>query len=460
MTKGASAIGPEMRKLSAYMAGALGRRLPATVVEKAKHHILDTLAAMVSGSRLRPGKGALKYVMTLGGTREACVVGSTLVTNAPNAALANGIAAHADETDDSHAAAFVHPGSAIVPAALAAAEKAGADGQGFLRAVVLGYDVGCRLTRALDVKAFSRTSRSTHGFGGTFGAGAAAGALFGLKAPSMRHLLSYLAQSAAGCRAQTRDPDHMEKGYDFAGRSAHLGVLTAGMVASGFTGVDDVFTGRNNFFEAYSPDPHLDALIDGLGRRFEIVETAIKKWSVGSSIQAPLDSLAYLLETYDLTADDISEVNVHITPGSAKTVDNADLADINVHHLVALMIADGGVTFASCHDWRRVRDPKVKAVRKRVRLVPDPSLPDSRDARQAIVLIATRDGRRLSRRTDAVRGTPANPASRAEVTAKARDLMGGILGARRTDRLIDTVLSIETVGDIRRLRPLLRPATP
>jgi 2-methylcitrate dehydratase PrpD len=448
------------RLLSEYMATALRRRLPAPVVEKAKHHILDTLAAMVSGSRLAPGKGALKYVATLGGTREACVVGSSLVTNTPNAALANGISAHADETDDSHAAAFVHPGAAIVPAALAAAEKTGADGQRFLRAVTLGYDVGCRLTRALDVKAFSRASRSTHGFGGTFGAGAAAGALFGLKAPSMRHLLSYLAQSAAGCRAQTRDPGHMEKGYDFAGRSAHLGVLTAGMVASGFTGVDDVFSGRNNFFEAFSSDPHPDALIHGLGKRFEIVETAIKKWSVGSSIQAPLDSLSYLLETHDLSANDIVSVDVHLTPGSAKTVDNADLADINVHHLVALMIADGGVTFASCHDWRRVRDPQVTAIRKRVRLIPDASLPDSRDSRQAIVAIVTRDGRRLVRRTDAVRGTPANPASRAEVTAKARDLMGKILGARRTGRLIDIVMSIDNIDDVKQLRPLLRPPTP
>ncbi len=451
-------IGRPTRVLSAYMAAALGRRLPARVVEKAKHHILDTLAAMVSGSRLRPGRGAVRYVATLGGTREACVVGSTIVTNAPNAALANGIAAHADETDDSHAAAFVHPGSAIVPSALAVAEKTRADGERFLRAVVLGYDVGCRLTRALDVKSFSRAARSTHGFGGTFGAGAAAGALLGLKAPSMRHLLSYLAQSAAGCRAQTRDPDHMEKGYDFAGRSAHLGVLTAGMVASGFTGVDDVFSGRNNFFEAYSPDPHPEALIDGLGKRFEIVETAIKKWSVGSSIQAPLDSLVYLLETHGLKADDIAGVDVHIAPGSAKTVDNADLADINVQHLVALMIADGGVTFASCHDPKRVSDPRVRAIRKRIRLVPDASLPDSRDARQAIVAIVTRDGHHLTRRTDAVRGTPTNPASRMEVVAKARDLMSGILGTRRTGRLIDAVLSIEGIDDMTRLRPLLRPA--
>ena len=92
-------------------------------------------------------------------------------------------------------------------------------------------------------------------------------------------------------------------------------------------------------------------------------------------------------------------------------------------------------------------------------MIPDASLPDSRDSRQAIVAIVTRDGRRLVRRTDAVRGTPANPASRAEVTAKARDLMGKILGARRADRLIDVIMSIENIDDVKQLRPLLRPPT-
>ena len=93
-----------MRKLSAYIAGALGRPLPRAVAERAKLHLLDTLAAMVSGSLLLPGRRAGAYVKTLGGTREASVAGTRLVTTAVNAALANGIFAHADETDDAETA--------------------------------------------------------------------------------------------------------------------------------------------------------------------------------------------------------------------------------------------------------------------------------------------------------------------------------------------------------------------
>jgi len=145
-----------MRQLSAYIAQALHQPLPSPVVEKTKHHLLDTIAAMLSGSRLLPGKKAISFVRSLGGAKEACVTGSRIVTTAANAALANGMLAHADETDDSHAASLTHPGCGIVPAALAMAERERRNGTALLRAVALGYDVGCRLTlsrrRAFDAQ--------------------------------------------------------------------------------------------------------------------------------------------------------------------------------------------------------------------------------------------------------------------------------------------------------------------
>ena len=106
-------ISPLMRQVAEYIAGALKRPLPQEVAEKTKHHVLDTIAAMVSGSRLLPGKKAIAYVKTLGGAKEACVIGSRLITTAQHAALANGMLGHADETDDSHAPSLCHPGCAI-----------------------------------------------------------------------------------------------------------------------------------------------------------------------------------------------------------------------------------------------------------------------------------------------------------------------------------------------------------
>src|SRR5262245_19142437 len=136
-----SEISPLMREVSPYIAGAAKRPLPEAVVDKTKHHVLDILAAMVSGSRLLPGRRAIAYAKALGGAKEACVIGSSLVTSAQHAALANGMLGHADETDDSHAPSLCHPGCAIVPAALAMAEREERNGTPLLRAVALGYAI-------------------------------------------------------------------------------------------------------------------------------------------------------------------------------------------------------------------------------------------------------------------------------------------------------------------------------
>src|SRR5690242_241390 len=116
-------ISEPTRQLSAYIAGGREHALPPEVIEKARHHILDTLAAMISGARLPPGRLAVAYISTLGGAREASVIGARLLTSTIHAALCNGMLAHSDETDDSHAPSRTHPGCAVIPAALAAAES-------------------------------------------------------------------------------------------------------------------------------------------------------------------------------------------------------------------------------------------------------------------------------------------------------------------------------------------------
>src|SRR5258705_2533299 len=227
-------ISAPMRQLSEYIAGALAQPLPGAVVEKARHHILDTLAAMVSGTGLKPGRLAISYAETQGGAPEASVVGTRLRTSAVNAALANGMLAHADETDDSHAPSRTHPGCAVVPAALAIAERQRASGEAFLRAVVLGYDVCARVNLALGPDALAAASHATHSIGGTFGAGAAAGALLGLDAVQVRHLLSYCAQQASGLACNVRDSQHVEKAFDFGGMPAPNGGPAPTTGATGF----------------------------------------------------------------------------------------------------------------------------------------------------------------------------------------------------------------------------------
>src|SRR5947208_13606386 len=201
----AQAVSPVMDKLSRYMSEARERVLPDEVVEKTKYHVLDTLAAMISGSEIRPGRAAIEFVRAYGGKEVATVVSSNIVCGPIEAALANGVLAHADETDDSHGPSRSHPGVSVVPAALAVGEQFGISGKHFLRAATLGSDVGTRVMMCMGGPGYQAGShRSTHGTVAAFAAGAAAGCAAGRRAQQMRLLLAYSAQQTSGVGAWSR----------------------------------------------------------------------------------------------------------------------------------------------------------------------------------------------------------------------------------------------------------------
>ena len=255
-------------QLARYMVEARDRTLPPNVALEGKHHILDTLGAMVSGSRLKPGEMAIAYVRAQGGVPESSVIGTNIKTSAVNAALANGMCGHADETDDVELITKTHPGCSSVAAALAMAEREGRSGMEFLRAVVLGYDVCCRFLMALGPDLVRGTHRSAEGVGSTFSAAGAAASLARLDEAGMRYALSYAAQQVSGLWSWTQDNEHVEKAFDFAGMGARNGVTAATMVQAGFTGVHDVFDCEHNVLEALSSQPHPAEMVAGLGSRF------------------------------------------------------------------------------------------------------------------------------------------------------------------------------------------------
>ncbi|MDQ1410291.1 MAG: hypothetical protein QOJ41_2026 [Acidobacteriaceae bacterium] len=458
-----SKVSEIMQQLSAYMAAAATRALPEEVSEKAKQHILDTFAAMISGSTLVPGRAALEFARAYGGKPVATVVASNIVCGPIEAAFANGVLAHSDETDDSHGPSRSHPGVSTVPAGFAAGEQYAISGAQLLRAVTLGYDIGTRVSMSMGGPAYqAATHRSTHGTAACFCAGAAAGCAAGLNEEQMRLMLDYTAQQTSGIGAWSRDAAHMEKAFLFAGKPASIAVLAANLVRAGWSGVEVVFSGSDNFFEAFAPrengavkaDP--SALVEKLGERYEITRTNIKKWTVGSPIQAPLDALAGFFKQRSFSADDVKKVTVRVATDEANTVSNRDIPDICMEHMVAVMLLDKTVTFATVHDKSRMRDPAVLRQRAKVEVVADPRIDARRHRREAIVELTFNDGTELAQWVRDVRGTVENPMTREEVVDKARDLIAPVLGAAVTATLINKFLALETLRDVRELRPALQ----
>ncbi|MEQ1886282.1 MAG: MmgE/PrpD family protein [Bryobacteraceae bacterium] len=453
----ADAPHPITLKLAGYMAAAGAKSLPADAVEHAKHHILDTFAAMISGYDLPPGRVALKFAAAHNEEKVATVAASKFVCSATDAAMVNGMLAHSDETDDSHAPSHSHPGCSVVPAALAAGEQFGIDGTRFLRSVTLGYDIGTRITSTLGALKYQMEShRSTHSIASDFGAAAAAGCAAGFDEHRMRWLLDYAAQQASGIVAWQRDTEHVEKSLVFGGFPARNGVAAALLIQLGGSGVEDVFAGTDNFLLAFGAKHPIESLIDGLGERFEVSLTNIKKWTVGSPIQAVLDSIYNLQRKQLFGADQVEKVTVRVASSEANTVNNRDMPDICLQHMAAVMLIDKTASFEAAHDKPRMKDPAVLKQRAKVQLVFDEELEKLIPRRIAIVEIALTSGTKLTERVEAVRGSAENPMERKEVVTKAIDLVTPILGSSKAAQLADTVLNIEKVKSIRELRPLLQ----
>lgn len=450
-------ISSVMERLSAYMSDARSRTLPEEVVEKTKEHVLDTLAAMISGSELPPGRAAIEFVRSYGGREVATVVASSFLCGPIEAALANGVLAHADETDDSHSPSQSHPGCAVIPAALAAGEQFGIGGTHFLRAVALGYDIGPRFTMTLGGQRFEAESHwSTHSISPLFGAAAAASCAASLNAQQMRWMLGYTAHQSSGLGAWNRDTEHIQKAFHFGGMTARSGVTSALLVQAGWTGVDDIFSGKDNFFAAYNPHANPAGLIDKLGERYEVTRTNIKKWPVGSPIQAALDAIVILRKQRPFDAVQIQQVSVRLATDEAAIVNDREIPDICLQHMIAVMLLDKTVTFASAHDSERMKDAKTLRERAKVKLIPDAELERLMPLRVAIVEVTLADGSHLTERVDNVRGTPENSMTRDEVIAKAADLITPIFGAEKCSGLIEKIFHLENVTDIRELRSLLQ----
>jgi len=443
-----------MDKLSRYMSGAADRALPAAVVDETKNHILDTLAAMISGSELPPGHQALRFARAVGGAKIATIVASDILCGPIEAAIVNGVLAQADETDDNYNAGGAHPGCAVVPAALAMGEQLGINGTHFLRAVTLGYDIGMRAMKTLLT---ATVLQDTHNVVGTFGASAAAGCAANLDPQQMRWLLDYASQQAgAGFAVWQRDTAHMEKAFVFGSMGARNGVTAAMLMQSGFTGVSDVFSGRDNFFASYAPKAEPAGLIEGLGERYEVSDTNIKKWSTGGPIQSPLDALINMRRQHPFNVDQVSQVVVRLSTSAAPKVDNSQSPDLCLQYLVAVMLLDGTVSFRAAHDAARMRDPAVLRLRAKVRVVADEELERLLPKRVAVVELTLTDGTHFSERNDTVRGSAENPMNRDEVVTKARDLIAPVLGADTCTALMEKVYALEQVNNVRELRPLLQ----
>jgi 2-methylcitrate dehydratase PrpD len=359
---------------------------------------------------------------------------------------------HAAEVDDYQSTSLTHAGIAVVPGALAVADRKGVDGRRFLKGVVAGYDICCRIPHAIGLDNMERFGLASHSVSGTFGAAVAAASIMGLEAEAVRVALSYAVQQASGSLNWLRDKDHVEKAFVYGGMPARNGVTAALFAQMGFTGVHDPFYGRPNYLYFFSRDTSRPALlIEGLGSRFEIMDNILKKYPVGGPIQAPLDGLLLLMGKHDLTPEKVAGISVSLSRESLTVVNDREMPNVNLQYILAAALCDGKISYETTLSHERMNDPVIQDLKKRIRLVHNTELDAPLLKRQAIIEVATVQGEIWSEHVRAVRGTPANPMNRDEVEAKGLELIEPVLGSARSKELLEKVRNLERIKDVRDL---------
>ena len=437
------------------------RDLPPDVVAHAKLYLLDTLGAMLAAASPRyPGsRRIMELVRRLGGTPESSLVGQGAKTSCVNAALANGTLGYYCDIEPHHVGAILHAPAVMVPTSLAVGEKEAADGRRLLGAMALGIEVACRVSYALDPVALYNRGFHPSAICGAFGAAAAAGYLFRLRPERQAVALGLAMQQASGLLAWADDPTEQSRPLN-PGLAARNGTTAAYLAHLGFGGPPKPFDGKYDAFTAFSGTRNPDALLADWGRRFYLPELAYKLYSSCAFTHPGLDALLGLAADAKLAAADVERIVLRFPKNGAHMIDGNPLKSHNAQYILPVGLVFGGVTIDDIL-FDRIRHPEVARLRAGMELIHDPALDAGYPERYtSVVEVQTRDGRALSRRVEAAKGTTANPLTPGEVRAKYRRLTAAVIPATRAEAIMALVDGIDHARDLTRLVALVRMKTP
>jgi 2-methylcitrate dehydratase PrpD len=438
--------------LARYIAGSQSFAFPEEHRELARRHILDTLASAVACRDLEPSILARAYALAQSGDARKSAV--TILASADRAALvdavfAGAMTAHGAEINDFNPASFVQPGPSVVTTAIAFAEARGCTGEEVLRSVIVGYELAGRVPRALGNKNLQKANIANHGLGPVFGTAATAASLLRLPEDRIGDVLTYCAQQASGSWQWMADVEHIEKSFVFAGMGARNGLQAALMVEAGFRGVRDSFDLPSGWFNSpifRGEGARPDYLIEQLGERSELLETAYKRYPVGGPTQPAVHGLLQLLPK--LGRRPVASVTISM-PGRWRAFRDAEMPALNLRYLASIILIDGRLDFVSAQSLQRMNgDAAVKALMAKVDVVHDPAQEHEEGkarTESARVVIVEEGGRRHEVFTPWVAGFPSHPMSKADVESKALELMSPLLGAARAKDVVAAVWDIQSL---------------
>jgi 2-methylcitrate dehydratase PrpD len=433
------------------------REVPSGVIAHTRLILLDTIGAMLAASAPRYSATRIlaEFARRLGGRPESSLVGQRMKSSCVTAALVNGTLGYYCDIEPHHVGGILHAPAVMVPTSLAVAEKEAASGARFVEAMLLGIEVTCRVSYALNPVALYNRGFHPSAICGAFGAAAAAGHLFRLNATTFAIALGLAMQQASGLLAWASD--HTENSRPFnPGLAARNGTTAAYLAHLGFGGPPTPFEGKYDAFTAFSGERHPEALLADWGKHFYLPELAYKLYSSCSFTHPGLDALLDIAREHGLKAGDVSEIVLRFPASGAHMIDNNELKSHCAQYILPVGLVFGGVMIDDILQ-DRLRHPEVARLRACTRMVADPDLDRNYPETYAsIVEVTTADGRHLSRRVDHAKGTMENPLTPEQIHQKYLKLATTVTTAAHAERIAETVAQIERLKDVQGLTALLR----
>jgi 2-methylcitrate dehydratase PrpD len=454
------------RELATYAVETEFEDYPAEVIDRAKVLILDSIGCMFGGCQTNLGEAILTPIRSMGGSREATIVGGGVRVPTIQAAFVNGTTANALDYDDT-LLGIGHPGASIIPAALAIGEWTNASGRDVLNAILIGYDVGDRIGLAIQ-PTYERLQK-VWGVGTwqTFSAVVAAAKVLNL---DLNQTLN--AYGVAGATAPL--PNTQKWGWALEERPIHwvkeptgwpswTGTTAAILAKHGFIGNNYILDGDNGFWIMAGSDRcDYDKMTQGLGSEYEVVDNiAIKPYSSCRWQHATLDCVKQLKEEHGLRAEEVKEVVVHSFAwvcthelyGPADMVDAQFCIPYTVT-MVLLGLHPGPAWYTD----ENLDSKEILDLSKKVRVELDPELDKAyfeRDQLSARVEITTTGGETFETYVEIPRGDPRNPLTGREIEDKFRNQALYSLEEDGVEKVIRTIYDFENLDSVADLMSLL-----
>lgn len=444
-------------ELARFAAGLSYDNLPASAREHARHLLFDSVACALAGDLGDETAIYVAYARAVGGAGETTVIGSPDQLSLLGATLLNSYLITAVTVCDTYVPAHVHISPEVIPPALAVAERDGLDGRSLLTAVVAGAEVAVRVAAGIKYAVAGPRGWHMPGVVGPFGGAAAVGRLRGLSPLQMRNAFGLAGSQAAGTWASWGTPAvkfHQSRG-------AASGLLAGLLAEQDFASSAEILAHPDGgILAAYSDGGDPDAILSGLGRRFELERISLRLWPGGTPLQPTLTAAFELLAAESPAFGEIQRVDIAVAPDVYEAHARFDQpqgtfeALLSYHFTVASALRDGRFWLDSVAP-ERLRDPELRRfMRERVKFAADAELTRERSR----VQVTTSGGRVLAATVNAAKGSPGNPAALADLRAKYERCVAGRLSEADAAELFDLLVRVDEVDDLGRLFALLRSA--